>query len=100
MLTYLTSLVSHLNYLNSYFYKVIAADTVTLILYVCLVVIALVFVGLNLRVGPAVHGRSQSIPEVAGGFSFARIGTLKWSLALIWLALFFFTIHRLTVVLK
>lgn len=93
----LLAVVDYLNYFNSVLSKVLAADTVTLILYVCLVVIALAFVALNLRVGPAVHGRSQSVPEVAGGFSFPRIGTLKLLLAVIWLGLFFYTIHRLTV---
>src|SRR5262245_52483590 len=100
MTYYLTAVVVYLNYFNSVLSKVLTTDPVTLILYVCLVVIALAFVALNLRVGPAVHGRSQSVPEVAGGFSFARIGTLKLSLAVIWFALFFFTIYRLAVVLK
>jgi hypothetical protein len=80
--------------MSSMLSRIIATDPVTLILYVCLLLIAVCFVALNLRVGPPVDGRSQSTMEAARGASFPRIGALKWSLAVIWLVIFFFVLRR------
>jgi hypothetical protein len=74
--------------------QMIASGLLSLFLYICLALIAIAFVGLNLRVGPPIGGRSLSITELVRDRPIPRIGDLKLILVVLWIVLFLIVIYR------